>query len=343
MKNNEKFAYHVSYYLGRYLSEIAGFSENTIVSYCTTFELFFQFMGSQKGLAVESLTMEDLTSSNVLGFLSWLEKEHCNKASTRNCRLAAIHAFCRYLLKTEPKMMFNLEQILAVPLKKTHHSSPEYLPLEAMRQILALPDLNTKAGRRDSVLLATLYNSGCRVQELCNLQAGDLRLTSPAILRITGKGNKSRNVPIMETLAKTLRLYLHENHLDLPEKNKLPLFQNRSGEKFTRKGISYILDKYASEARQADPSLFPSRISPHSFRHSVSMHMLQAGVNIYHIRDFLGHVDVKTTEIYSRLDEEEKRKALEKVPNVISKGLENALWHTNKPLLNRLMDLGLGH
>jgi integrase/recombinase XerD len=297
MKDNEKFAYHVSYYLGRYLSEIAGFSENTIISYCTAFELLFQFMETQKCLAVESLTLSDLTSDNILGFLSWLEKDHCNKASTRNCRLASIHAFCRYLLKTEPKMMFNLEQILAIPLKKTAHSSPEYLTLEAMRRILALPDLNIKTGRRDSVLLATLYNSGCRVQELCNLKVGDLRLTSPAILRITGKGNKTRNVPIMEALARTLRLYLHENTLDLPEKNRVPLFQNRSGEKFTRKGISYILDKYTSKARQVDPPLFPSRISPHSFRHSVSMHMLQAGVNIYHIRDFLGHVDVKTTEI----------------------------------------------
>jgi len=343
MRDNEKFAYHVSYYLGRYLSEIAGFSENTIISYCTTFELLFQFLESQKGLAVESLTFGDLTADNVLEFLCWLEEEHSNKASTRNCRLASIHAFCRYLLKTEPKMMFNLEQILDIPLKKAAQTSPEYLSLEAMRRILALPSLGTKAGRRDSVLLATLYNSGCRVQELCDLKAGDLRLTNPAILRITGKGNKTRSVPIMEALAKTLRLYLYENKLDLPENNGLPLFQNRSGEKFTRKGISYILDKYVSEARQADPQLFPSRISPHSFRHSVSMHMLQAGVNIYHIRDFLGHVDVKTTEIYSRLDEEEKRKALEKIPNIFSKNLENALWHTNKPLLQRLLDLGLSH
>ena len=148
-------------------------------------------------------------------------------------------------------------------------------------------------------MLSLLYDTGARVQELVDLTAGDVRLDPPPQVRLMGKGRKMRAVPLMDPTAEILREYLHENALDRPEHFDRPLFQNRHGGRLSRSGVRYILEKYVEAARKSHPG-FTQPVSPHSLRHTKGMHLLQSGVSLDVIRDFLGHADAKTTEIYAR-------------------------------------------
>lgn len=202
-----------------------------------------------------------------------------------------------------------------------------------------MPDETTKDGRRDRVLLSLLYDSAARVQELADIQVSDVRVQSPSTVKLTGKGNKSRIVPLMKPMAILLEQYLIENQLISSQAGSYPLFCNRSKDKLTRAGMAYIVTKHFDLAKQQSPQLFPDKISPHGFRHSKSMHLLQSGVNLVYIRDFLGHVDIQTTELYAKIDGEMKRKALEKSNNmIVSEKLPE--WQSNAGLMNWLKNLG---
>jgi integrase/recombinase XerD len=208
-----------------------------------------------------------------------------------------------------------------------------------MKFLLEKPDKMTKEGRKNMVLLSLLYDSGARVQELADLKVGDVRTAFPSTVKLTGKGNKSRLVPLMKPMTELLKQYLKESNLTEPCASDYPLFRNPSKDKLTRAGIAYIVKKYAGEAIKDAPGLFPDRLSPHCFRHSKAIHLLQSGVNLVYIRDFLGHVDIQTTEIYARIDGEMKRKALEKSSNnVVSDKLPE--WQNNAGLMNWLKNLG---
>lgn len=165
----------------------------------------------------------------------------------------------------------------------------------------------------------------------------DVRLEHPASIRITGKGRKVHTVPILPATAQNLKNYLAETHMLLPEKSHLPLFTNRSGEPFTRSGITYILNKYAKEASRAD-STIPDKINPHRMRHTKAMHLYEADNDLISVRDFLGQSDIKTTGIYARSSLEMKRQALEKISD--SPVSEMPSWHQNKGTLEWLKNYG---
>jgi site-specific recombinase XerD len=211
-----------------------------------------------------------------------------------------------------------------------------YLTPAAMQLLLEQPDKNTHNGRRDLTLISVLYDSGARVQELIDTTVGDLVLQDPAIIILTGKGNKTRRVPLMKNTVALLKSYLLENKLDQHSKNKNPLFTNHQHQKLTEKGVAYIIAKYVAAARQTS-TLVPDKVNPHMLRHSKAMHLLQAGVNLIYIRDFLGHVDIKTTEIYARADTEMKRKAIENIyPDIIDSQLPD--WSKDQALLSWLSE-----
>ena len=196
--------------------------------------------------------------------------------------------------------------------------------------LLAQPDLNRSDGRRDAVLLSVLYDTGARVQELIDLTAGDVRLEAPAQVRILGKGRKVRVVPLMENTARLLQQYIDENHLALPENYDRPLFRNKYGNQLTRAGINYILQKHLQKVREGYPHL-KQKVSPHTLRNTKAMHLVQGGVSLDIVRDFLGHVDIKTTELYARANLEMKRAAIEKVSPAPVPKIPS--WKENKGLL----------
>jgi integrase/recombinase XerD len=227
---------------------------------------------------------------------------------------------------------------LSLNKRKTKPIVP-YLTANELKILLEQPDLKTKGGRRDLVLLAVLYDTAARVQELVDLRIRDVRLTSPTVITLHGKGDKSRLVPIMGKTRNLLRQYLDESKQTTGiAEMELPLFHNQQHKTLSRWGVSYIINKYVEAAKQ-DPSFnidFP--VTPHVFRHSKAMHLLQADVNLIYIRDFLGHVDVVTTEVYARADSEMKRKALENAYVDLIK-VELPKWEKDGDLLRWLNNL----
>jgi site-specific recombinase XerD len=232
-----------------------------------------------------------------------------NSISTRNQRLAAVSSFFRWLQSQDPTRMAGCQDILAVPAKRKAQPSVNHLTLEQTRRLLAQPDRSTRRGRRDATLLATLYDTAARVQEFADLTVRDIRPQPPALAVLTGKGRKTRHVPLGNNTAALLNAYLTEHGLDKPGHDDHPLFTNQHRNKLSRGGIAWIIGKY--QARAGDPALASADLSPHVLRHSKAMHLYEAGVPLPYIRDILGHVDLTTTEIYARASTEAKRKALE--------------------------------
>ena len=328
---------HVTSFLTPYLAAQRNVSPNTIKAYRDVFTLLLRFCRDGQGIAPERLRLEPIDVSLVEAFLDYLERERKSSPQTRNHRLAALHGFFRYVQAEEPARRHPGPKILAIPQRRHARPTVAYLSKKELAEILAQPDLQTPQGRRDAVLLSVLYDIGARVQELVDLSAGDVRLEPPAQIRLLGKGRKMRAVPLMANTLQLLRSHMQENHLDHPEQFDKPLFQNARHERLTRSGIRYILHKYVVLARNKCPSLNRS-VSPHKLRHTKGMHLLQSGVALDMIRDFLGHLDVKTTEIYARANLEMKRKALEKISEP-SSVQTIPCWQQNKDLLDWLRSL----
>ena len=330
------FAEHLATFLTMYLPGQRGLSPNTIMSYRDTFKQVLQYAESC-GIRPEKLTLAGFNADFIEAFLDWLEKERGCSRSTRNQRLAAVRSFARYVHSKRPEYLFESQKITGIRSKKKPEPQLPFLSPESVGAILAKPDLSTVFGRRDAVLLSLLYDSAARVQELCDLRVRDLRLQKPYTVTLTGKGAKTRSVPIMRDTAELLLKYVAEHKLNTTDKYDYPLFHNHQYGKLTRAGITYILKKYCESARKYFPQI-PEKLSPHVFgRHSKAMHMLQAGVNLVYIRDFLGHVHLSTTEIYLRADIESERAAIEKAAIKVSPDLPD--WTQDKTLMALLTTL----
>lgn len=331
------FAKALSHSLAVYLPGQRNVSPNTIKSYRDTFKLLLLYCKQDCNLSIERLCLKHIDKALILGFLAWLEKDRSNSISTRNQRLACIHGLYRYMQLEDPVGLLSYQQILSIPIKKTQPPTISHLPPDALKRILAQPDPSKTNGRRDLTLLCVLYDTGARVQELVDLKVGDVRLDPPAILTLTGKGRKKRQVPIMSNTEALLKQYMDDVFSVKDGRQDQPLFFNRQRRKMTRAGISYILDKYVSKARFKSP-IIPSKVSPHVIRHTKAMLLLQAGVSLIYIRDLLGHVDIATTEIYARADTEMKREALEKAyPEMVDANLFH--WQKDESLLAWLTSL----
>lgn len=333
MKKND-FAQYIADFLTKYLAGTRNLSANTIMSYRDTFVILLTFMNDRYSIKPEKLGIADLSPDRVKEFLSYLETEHGNSISTRNQRLTAIHSFFRYISTQEPAYMFLAQQILAIQEKKKVQKLIKHFETDQVKELLAAPDVHTPHGRRDQALLCLLYDSGCRVQELADIKVCDIRLTVPAQVTVTGKGRKTRTVPITAETKEIIISYIRENHLEQPAKQDAPLFYNCHGNKLTRQGITYILKKYTEPMGLADAT-------PHVLRHSKAMHMTEADINPVYIRDFLGHTDLKVTQIYSKTSVEMKRRALDKLKgnSLIPKETRRD-WNEDKDLMVWLNSLG---
>lgn len=267
--------------------------------------------------------------------MDWLQSYRKCSTATRNVRLAALHSFFHYLQYQHPENINEWQRILSIKVKRSKKETINYLSIDGIRLLLEQPDRSTPKGRRDLAMLALMYDCAARVQEIIDIVPLSIRLNKPFTIKIVGKGNKARIVPLMEEEIVHIKRYLSENNLLEVHSRMDPLFCNSRKEKLTRAGINSILQKYVNMARAKDPCLIPDQISCHSFRHSKAMHLLQAGVNLVYIRDFLGHESVLTTEIYARADSKQKREAIEKAyVDIIKK--ETPTWVENDNLLTWL-------
>lgn len=312
MKNND-FSHCLTRFFTVHLPGRRNASTSTITAYRDTFSQLLAFFFSTYSIRPEKLQFSHFSREAIQEFLAWIATErHCGP-STQNLRLAAIRSFFRYVQLELPEQLFLGQSILAIENRKAPTPHIHYLTHATTKLLLEQPNPSIEAERRDLALLLLLYDSAARVQELCDLRARNIRLNSPPVVRVTGKGQKSRDVPLSQQTATILKNYLYDNDLDRPEMLDTPLFTNRQGGKLTRGGVSYILRKYVARANTVSPNTFSEAISPHCLRHSKAMHLLEAGVNLIYIRDFLGHEDITTTQIYARANPEAKRAAIAKV------------------------------
>lgn len=329
------FSKYISDFISRYLPNERGARPNTINAYRDTYVLLLNFIQQEKHIKIEKITLEKIKKETILEFLDYIQKHRNSSHSTRNARLAAIHSFYKYLQVESLDHLHECQKILSIKFKKAPKESLNYLSIEGMKLLFQQPDTSTSKGRRDLTLLCLMYDSGARVQEIIDLTPSMLRLNKPSTIKIIGKGNKARIVPMLDAQTDHLKNYLKEHRLNEPFANQYPLFFNSRKEKLTRAGVNYIVKKYSTAARKENKMIIPEKISCHCFRHSKAMHLLQAGVNLVYIRDILGHVSVQTTEIYARADSQQKRIAIEKAyVNINPK--EEPLWLKDENLISWL-------
>jgi site-specific recombinase XerD len=329
------FAVYLRRFLTTHLAGLRGCSPNTVASYRDTFKLLIVFLRDDRAIPPDKLTLDRIDTTAITGFLNWLETSRHNSTSTRNQRLAAVASFYRWLQSQEPALLACCQDILAIPAKKQNQPAVHHLTVEQTRRLLAQPDRSTRQGRRDATLLATLYDTAARVQELADLTVRDIRLQPPTLAVLTGKGRKTRHVPLTVNTAALLDAYLAEHGLNRPGHDDHPLFFNQHQNKLSRGGIAWITGKY--QTMTADPTLTNADITPHTLRHSKAMHLYEAGIPLPYIRDILGHVDLSTTEIYARASTEAKRRALEAAYTVVTNDLPE--WNQDPELLTWLTNL----
>jgi site-specific recombinase XerD len=296
----------VESYFSHHLRRVRGASPHTVRAYGHALRLFFLFLAQQVRRPVSELVLDDIVVAHVLAFLDHVEVQRGNAATTRNCRLAAIRGFVEHLLRHDLSRAQQYQRILAVRAKRARVRAVEYLEPEHVRVLLAQPNRRSPAGQRDYALLLLLYNTGARIGEALAVTSDDLHLAPPRQVRLRGKGKKERICPLWAETTAALSLVLSRR-----DATAGPLFRSARGAPLTRDGAAYLLAKYASLAADQVPALKRRTITPHVLRHSCAVALLQAGLDVTVIRDYLGHASVATTSRYITTNVQMKRQVLQ--------------------------------
>lgn len=286
-----------------------GCSPHTCETYAHAFRLLLMFASERLGIKPSQMLIEQIDAALVLAFLAHIEDQRGNCAATRNGRLAAIKAFIRYVEFRVPSALAQARQIHAIPSKRHDQALVRHLTLEEVRAILNAPNTTTRLGVRDRAMLHLCFAGGLRVSELVGLPLENVSLQRSPSIRVLGKGRKERCLPLWKETVADLRAWLAiRGRVSVPE-----LFVNAEGSAMSRAGFEYVLDKHVRVARTTCASLRGRSISPHQLRHSCALTMLQATRDIRKVALWLGHADIRTTEIYLRVDPTEKLEAVEAV------------------------------
>jgi len=297
-------------FLISYLPQHRGVSPHTILSYAQALRDFHHYLTRVKRKRSPAFT--HITAENVLGFLAELESRRGNGSATRNARLAAIFSFLRFAFLMNRIDKEPYERIRQIAFKRTPFRPSDYLEPQELEAIFRSVCYRTREGFRDLTLLKLLYNIGARASEVATMKISGLDLSNSRVA-IMGKGRKQRLCSIWETTATLIKIYLSsERYIPLKGYEDF-LFISRRHRPLTRHGVWDIVQRHADKAAKSCPSLEKKRITPHTFRHTTGMHLVEAGVDINTIREWLGHEHISTTEVYARANLRLKRIALDKL------------------------------
>lgn len=322
----------------QHLVQGRGLSGHTVLAYRDAWKLFLDFVCRYRKKTATNLVLEDLTVDAVRNFLDHLERKRNNSAQTRNNRLAAIHSFFQYLATTDPRHLPQCQSILSVPFKRQARRAPEYLEREEVQCIFREIKTRTPLGQRDDALLRLLYNTGMRAQEVVDLNVNHLRFSRPHHVRIHGKGNKERTCPLWAETIQAIKAYLERRSVRFDE--TVPLFVNGDGNRLTRFGVRYIVGHRVAEAAKVCPSLLTRKVTPHTWRHTTAMHLLQSNVDLNMIRSWLGHASIETTNGYVEIDLDMKRKTLRAAEKLVpTLGKNGRSWKKSPDILAWLSGL----
>ena len=333
------FARCVTRFLTSHLPGERNLSPQTIKSYSLSLKMFIEHLNHSAKIKPERIELKDVTADRVKAFLASLGELSVISPNTHNQRLSALKTFARYAILEQPAFIQDGQRILAIPSKRGFAHEIIYLEKDAMKALLTVPDQTASRGRRDLAIIAMLYDTGARVQELISLKVKDVRLAKPETVMLFGKGRKMRAVPIMSETAKIVESYMRDRgFLEQSACGDLYLFSSTNRAQFTRPGIAKILKKYLAAAKAANLEIpFPKDIHPHALRASKAIHLLESGVNIIAIRDFLGHASVATTQVYLRVNNQTKRDAITQAYPSLAEAIP--AWRENCDLMMLLKDL----
>jgi site-specific recombinase XerD len=288
-------------FLGDYMPNSAGLSANTVKSYTVTFRLLFEYLYAEKHICSDDVSFATLNFDTVNGFLNHLEQERDCSIATRNQRLVALSSFAGYAQNRSLDAAVFSNVISKIPVKTSAVSPRTMFTLEEVAILLELPDKATELGLRDCVMLNLMYASGARAQEICDLTVRSVRFQPETTkLTLTGKRQKTRRINIAEPCAVLLKQYIAKR--SITKQLDRHIFSSQTHEHMKTSCITEIFKKYVVLAKERHPLLFHEEsYTPHSMRHTTATHMLEAGVPLMAIKNFLGHASVHTTERYAAL------------------------------------------
>src|SRR5208283_2128409 len=286
--NSDSLAALLHAFFHEWMGKQRNLSRHTVCSYRDTWKLFLRFASQRKRREIAKLSLADLQAGEVLAFLEHLEKDRKVSIGTRNCRLAAVRSFFAFVAHRNPLAIAQCTEIARIPVKKRSQPAMCYMDAEEIAAILREPDLSNLEGQRDHALLAFLYNTGARVQEALDVCPRAIRFESPAQVELLGKGRKRRICPLWPETVDVLRALLRRQ----PRADEDPIFVNRYGQPLGAAGVRFKLKRYVLAAARHVPSLATKRITPHTWRHSVGVQLVAAGVDVTVIRNWLGHAQL---------------------------------------------------
>ena len=344
MKRDDSFFKHVRGFLTVYLPKNKCYGKNTVKAYRDTINLFRKFLWEEKTISFTNISFDMIDHDVIYEFLAWLQNTRGCEAATKNHRLAALKSFFHYCAFEDPALMAIYLDIQNVRSQKVTRNRVEYMSETALKILLEQPDPDTQCGLRDRFFMILLYDTGARIQEILDLKLKDIHLNdqTPSIY-LTGKGNKTRAVPLMDKTIAHLHEYLKTFHSDGDLKNDQYLFytliKGLKG-RMSEDNVSYFLKRYAGSAHQVCSEV-PLRMHAHLFRHTRAMHLYQAGIPLSYIKDFLGHVSINTTDIYASTDTSMMRAALEKIDKRDGKRASTVepKWQDNEEMILKLCGL----
>ncbi|PYR22340.1 MAG: integrase [Acidobacteria bacterium] len=293
----------------RRLREQRNASPLTVATYRDALRLLVRYASARTKREPCRLEVRDLDRDVVLGFLDYVERERWNGPRTRNARLTAIRSFFRHVAASDPGALAIAQRVLDIPNKRTILQAPRHLSATAIDAMLGTPDQQTTLGRRDYAFLLFLARTGARVSEAVGLDAADVRLARPPHVLLRGKGRKERVLPMASDLTRTLERLHKERGLGSDERK--PVFVGARGGRLTRFGATHVVRRAVRRATVRVPDLARAKVSPHLFRHSLAMRLLQSGSDLVTIQAWLGHASVLTTHRYAEADTVMMRRSLE--------------------------------
>lgn len=319
-----------------HLVTVKGLRPSSVRSYSDTIRLLLCFIAEQRGRKITKLTLEDLSFEQIVQFLRHLEVDRHNQVRTRNQRLAALHALFEYIASREPRLLETCQRVAAIPMKRAAPAETHFLERDEMQGLLRHLPRSGRHALRDRALILFLYNTGARASEVAEVRVVNLQLGQPALVRLHGKGDKWRTCPLWDQTAKLLTELL--DPAGESSAADTPVFRSANGSALTRFGIYKVVRRLAGYLDDAGTG---RAVSPHVFRHTAAMHLLEAGVEVNVIRGWLGHADLTTTNRYAEINTKTKMAALAVTEPAITSeaGRATPIWRSDESLLNWLTSL----
>lgn len=314
-------------------------SPHTIRSYKTALNALLTYLRETRDLELTEVTFEALNHASVSGFGTWLlETKHLAPSSV-NQRLAAVRSFLAFCAGEDPALVAVWLDVKRVRPVRVPARAPDALDVEAVQALIRAPGQDTLRGLRDTTIILLFFDTAARIQEILDLTPADIDTTAGrGRVTLTGKGRRTRTVPIMDTTGGHLDQYLGVYHPGVPDPLAPLFFTIRAGQRqpMSQDNITHLLNKHATTARLHCPQV-PERIHAHQLRHARAMQMLRAGVPLPHIKEFLGHANIATTGIYATADNQMVRDAIQQAASTTPDPAP--LWKEDDDLILQLAGL----